>query len=144
MLRSLKKLYGEEDELPTVIAQATELQGYYDQIQNLRGTSKADLKKLRENLEHYIQTYKEDTNGLILLARYFSLTGNDIKSKELLEMVLAQFPDDLSANLALASLLQRAEDTETAKKYLQNALFYYPKNQTASRRLERLTARQNN
>ncbi|MBO7237967.1 MAG: O-antigen ligase family protein [Elusimicrobiaceae bacterium] len=144
LLRSLKKLYGEEDELPTVIAQATELQGYYDQIQNLRGTSKADLKKLRENLEHYIQTYKEDTNGLILLARYFSLTGNDIKSKELLEMVLAQFPDDLSANLALASLLQRAEDTETAKKYLQNALFYYPKNQTASRRLERLTARQNN
>lgn len=140
LLRSLKKLYtkDEQEEIPAVIAQAEELQKYYDQIQNLRGTSKSGLKKLREQLERYIEKYPDDTNGPILLARYFSLTGNDIKSKELLEEVLEKYPDDLSANLALASLLQRAEDIPNAKKYLQNALFYYPKNQTAMRRLERL------
>jgi len=140
LLRSLKKLYTKEekDEMPPVIAQAQELQGYYEQIQNLRGTSKSMLKKLRDNLEKYIEKYPDDTNGPILLARYFSLTGNDIKSKEILENVLEKYPDDLSANLALASLLQRAEDIEAAKKYLENALFYYPQNQTAARRLSRL------
>ena len=70
------------------------------------------------------------------------LTGNDIKSKEILEEILLVYPDDLSANLALASLLQQAEDLESAKKYLRNALFYYPKNQTATRRLERLEGKQ--
>ena len=55
-----------------------------------------------------------------------------------MEQVLEKYPDDLSANLALASLLQQAEDTQSAKKYLQNVLFYYPQNQTATRRLERL------
>jgi tetratricopeptide (TPR) repeat protein/O-antigen ligase len=140
LLRSLKKLYAKEDEeeTPAVIAQAEELQKYYDQIQNLRGTSKTELRKLRDNLEHYIEQYPTDTNGPILLARYFSLTGNDIKSKELLEQVLEKHPDDLSANLALASLLQRAEDKSSAEKYLQQALFYYPGNQTAVRRLEKL------
>ncbi len=138
LLRSLKKLYTSEDELPEVLAQATELQKYYDQIQNLRGASKATLKTLRDNLEAYIEKYPEDTNGPILLAKYFSLTGNDIKSKELLEDVLALHPDNLSANLALSSLLHRAEDEQTAKQYLENVLFYYPNNQTAVRRLERL------
>ena len=141
LLRSLKKLSDEKEASSDIISQATQLQNYYDQIQNLRGTSKANLKKLRDNLEQYIQAYPDDTNGIILLARYFSLTGNDIKSKELLETVLDQHPDDLSANLALSSLLQRAEDTQSAKKYLQNVLFYYPNNQTASKRLERLSAR---
>ena len=140
LLRSLKKLYLPKEEMPAIIAQATELQKYYDQIQNLRGTSKNELKKLRERLETYVEKYPDDTNGPILLARYFALTGNDIKSKELLEDVLEKYPDDLSANLALSSLLQRAEDTQNAKKYLQNALFYYPKNQTAARRLEKLNS----
>lgn len=138
LLRSLKKLYDKEDELPEIIGQAAKLQGYYDQIQNLRGTPKNALKKLRDNLEQYIEQYPEDTNGPILLARYFSLTGNDIKSKEILESILAEHPDDLSANLALSSLLNKAEDAEAAKKYLQTVLFYYPQNQTASRRLERM------
>lgn len=138
LLRSLSKLYGKDEEPAAVIAQAKELQGYFDRVQNLRGASKAALKKLREQLEGYVRTYPEDTNGVILLARYFTLTGNDIKSKELLESVLAQYPDDLSANLALAALLQKAEDFDAAKQYLKNALFYYPKNQTAARRLERL------
>ena len=141
LLRSLKKLYvSEEEELPLVIAQATELQKYYDQIQNLQGTSKTNLKKLRDNLEAYIEKYPEDSNGPILLAKYFSLTGNDIKSKELLEKVLEEHPDNLSANLALSALLRKAEDDKTAKKYLQDALFYYPNNQTAARRLERLNS----
>ncbi len=139
LLRSLKRLYTAEEDLPAVLAQAAELQKYYDQIQNLRGTPKAELKVLRERLEKYMETYPEDTNGPILLARYFSLTGNDIKSKELLEQVLAKHPDDLSANLALASLLRKAEDLSAAKKYLKNALFYYPNNQTAARRLEQIT-----
>ncbi len=143
LLRSLKKISTGDEEIPAVIAQAEELQKYYDQIQNLRGTSKTALKKLRSNLEEYIKTYRDDTNGPILLARYFSLTGNDIKSKELLEMVLDKYPDDLSANLALASLLQKAEDKESATEYLQNVLFYYPQNQTARRRLERLTGENN-
>ena len=58
--------------------------------------------------------------------------------EELLEEVLEKHPDDLSANLALASLLQKAEDTQEAKRYLQNVLFYYPENQTAKNRLKRL------
>lgn len=138
LLHSLKKLYEKNEVLPEVIAQAEQLQKYYDQIQNLRGSSKKTLKVLRENLEKYVEQHPQDTNGLILLARYFTLTGNDIKSKELLEEVLAEHPDDLSANLALSSLFQKAEDSEEAKRYLQNALFYYPQNQTALRRLQRL------
>lgn len=138
LLRSLKKLYDKDEELPDVLAQATRLQGYYDQIQNLRGTPKRALKELRTQLEEYIEAYPDDTNGPILLARYFTLTGNDIKSKELLEGVLEKYPADLSANLALASLLQKAEDTASARQYLQHVLFYYPQNPTATRRLERL------
>ena len=96
------------------------------------------MRRTRGFFNDYIEQYPTDTNGPILLARYFSLTGNDIKSKELLEQVLEKHPDDLSANLALASLLQRAEDKSSAEKYLQQALFYYPGNQTAVRRLEKL------
>ena len=136
--RSLARLYDKGEELPPVLAQAQQLQGYYDQIQNLQGTPRAKLKQLRARLEEYIEQYPQDTNGPILLARYFTLTGNDIKSKELLEEVLEKHPDDLSANLALASLLQKAEDTQEAKRYLQNVLFYYPENQTAKNRLKRL------
>lgn len=138
LLRSLSKLYDKTEEQPEVLAQAKQLQDYYDQVNHIQGSSKTKLKKLREQLEKYIEVYPQDTNGSILLARYFMLTGNDIKSKELLEQVLEKYPDDLSANLALASLLQQAEDTQSAKKYLQNVLFYYPQNQTATRRLERL------
>lgn len=138
LLKSLSNLYGKEEEVPSVLAQAKELQKYYDQIQNLQGSSRSALKKLRERLEAYVQKYPQDTNGAILLARYFTLTGNDIKSKELLEEVLAKHPDDLSASLALASLFQKAEDAQEARRWLNNALFYYPQNQTALRRLERL------
>ena len=120
LLRSLSKLYDKTEEQPEVLAQAKQLQDYYDQVNHIQGSSKTKLKKLREQLEKYIEVYPQDTNGSILLARYFMLTGNDIKSKELLEQVLEKYPDDLSANLALASLLQQAEDTQSAKKYLQN------------------------
>ena len=139
--RSLAKLYEKGEEIPAVLQQAQQLQQYYDKVQNLQGTSGAGLKKLRAQLEEYVAAYSEDTNGPILLARYFTLTGNDIKSKELLEEVLAKHPDDLSANLALASLLQKAEDIPEAKRYLQNVLFYYPGNITAQRRLERLESK---
>ena len=138
LLRRLSKLYEEEEEKPEILTQAQKLQSYYEQVNHIQGASRAKLKKLREQLEQYIKIYPQDSNGAILLARYFMLTGNDIKSKELLEQVLEENPADLSANLALASLLQQAEDTENAKKYLQNVLFYYPKNQTATRRMERL------
>ena len=141
--RSLAKLYAKDEERPEILSQAEELQGYYDQVQHLQGSSKRALKKLRERLEAYVRQHPQDTNGAILLARYFTLTGNDIKSKELLEEVLARHPDDLSANLALATLLQKAEDTDAAKKCLENVLFYYPKNQTALKRLERLNAKAN-
>ncbi len=136
--RSLAKLYEKDEELPPILTQAKQLQGYYDRVQNLQGTSRAGLKKLRAQLEEYVAAYPDDTNGPILLARYFTLTGNDIKSKELLEGVLEKHPDDLSANLALASLLQKAEDPQEARHYLQNVLFYYPGNQTAQNRLKRL------
>ncbi|WP_458402507.1 O-antigen ligase family protein [Candidatus Avelusimicrobium sp.] len=141
LLRRLTKLYEKGEETPEVLSQAQELQKYYDQVNKIQGTSRSKLKKLREDLEQYIQKYPDDANGPILLARYFMLMGNDIKSKELLEEVLAKQPDNLSANLALASLLQQAEDKEAAKKYLQNALFYYPENSTATRRLERLESK---
>ena len=136
--RRLDKLYGAEDEKPDILQQAKQLQGYYDKVQNLRGTPRAQLRRLRSQLEEYCSQYPEDANGFIVLARYFSLTGNDIKSKELLEKVLAREPDNLSANLALASLLLQAEDEAAAKKYLQNALFYYPGNPTAENRLKKL------
>ena len=138
LLSSLKKLYDSKEELPAVLEQATQLQGYYDKVQHLRGASKNNFRKLREQLEKYIEDYPQDANGVILLARFFSLTGNDIKSKELLEQVLAVHPDNLSANLALASLLQKAEDIPDARRYLNNVLFYYPRNQIALRRLEQL------
>ncbi len=136
--RSLDKLYGDGEEEPEILQQAKLLQGYYDKVQNLRGTSRAGLRRLRSQLEEYVEKYPDDSNGPILLARYFSLTGNDIKSKELLEGVLGKEPDNLSANLALATLLIQAEDIASAKKYLQNALFYYPGNRTAENRLQRL------
>lgn len=136
--RSLDKLYTTEEEQPEILLQAKQLQGYYDKVQNLRGTSRAGLRQLRSQLEAYMEKYPDDPNGPILLARYFSLTGNDIKSKELLEGVLAKQPDNLSANLALSALLLQAEDVSAAKKYLQNALFYYPGNRTAQNRLQRL------
>ena len=136
--RSLDKLYTDGEEEPEVLKQAKLLQGYYDKVQNLRGTSRAGLRRLRGQLEDYVAQYSDDSNGPILLARYFSLTGNDIKSKELLEGVLDKEPDNLSANLALATLLVQAEDIASAQKYLQNALFYYPGNRTAQTRLQRL------
>ena len=136
--RSLAKLYANDEEKPEILTQAQTLQGYYDRVQNMQGMSKSNLKQLRTQLESYVEKYPSDPNGLILLARYFALTGNDIKSKEMLEAVLAKRPDNLSANLALASLLQQAEDVPAAKYYLQNALFYYPANRTAANRLKRL------
>ena len=136
--RSLDKLYSDGEDEPEILSQAKLLQGYYDQVQNLRGTSRSGLRQLRNQLEDYMKQYPDDPNGAILLARYFSLTGNDIKSKELLEGVLAKEPDNLSANLALSSLLLQAEDVQAAKKYLQNALFYYPGNRTAESRLSKL------
>ena len=140
--RSLDKLYTTEEEQPEILLQAKQLQGYYDKVQNLRGTSRAGLRQLRSQLEAYMEKYPDDPNGPILLARYFSLTGNDIKSKELLDGVLAKQPDNLSANLALSALLLQAEDVNAAKKYLQNALFYYPGNRTAQNRLQRLEEKQ--
>ena len=140
--RSLDKLYTAEEEQPEILLQAKQLQGYYDKVQNLRGTSRAGLRQLRSQLEAYMEKYPDDPNGPILLARYFSLTGNDIKSKELLDGVLAKQPDNLSANLALSALLLQAEDVNAAKKYLQNALFYYPGNRTAQNRLQRLEEKQ--
>ena len=51
---------------------------------------------------------------------------------------LKEHPEDLSANLALSSLLYRAEQTQDAVYYLKSALFYYPENPTATKRLAAL------
>ena len=73
-----------------------------------------------------------------MLARVLSLAGNDIKAEEVLESVLAEYPDDLWANLALSTLYYKAEDIQKARQCLENALFYYPQNALATARLEAL------
>lgn len=139
LYRHLSKLYGKSDEKPAVLAQAARLQADRAKLNNFQTLSRAARQKLRAELEDYAKQYPDDTNGPILLARYFTLSGNDIKSKEVLEGVLENHPDDLWANLALSTLLYKAEDLNSAKYYLQRALFYYPKNETAEKRLKALS-----
>ena len=93
-------------------------------------------QKLRADIEAYREKYPSDTNGSILLARVLSLAGNDIKSKEVLEQVLQQHPDDLWANLALSTLFYKAESVPESMRCLQDALFYYPGNELARARLK--------
>ncbi len=53
--------------------------------------------------------------------------------------MLKEYPEDLWANLAISTLYYKAEDEANAKRYLQNALFYYPQNTLATARLEALS-----
>ena len=137
LLRRLRALYpAKSDEKPAVIAQAARLQQYQDKADKFKKMSPVYQQRLRSDIEQYIRDYPDDTNGPILLARVLSLSGNDIKSKEVLEDVLAQYPDDLWANLALSTLFYKAEDVPNARRVLENALFYYPGNEMALSRLK--------
>ena len=139
LLTRLTKLYDGKNEVkPPLLAQAAQLQAYQNKISKFNKMAPVYQQRLRNDLETYTRTYPDDTNGFILLARVLSLGGNDIKSKEILEKVLAQYPDDLWANLALSTLFYKAEDVENSKKILQDVLFYYPGNETASARLKAL------
>ncbi len=138
LLRGLTRLYKKDEPLPPVAAQAKRIQDLHFKTANYWSQTPAGRRKLRADIEAYIADYPQDTNGPILLARYFNQSGNDLKSKETLESVLKAHPEDLSANLALSSLLYRAEQTDLAAYYLKSALFYYPGNATALKRLEAL------
>lgn len=138
LLRGLTRLYKKGEALPPVVAQAKRIQDLHVKTANYWTQPKAVRKALRGNIEAYIKDYPDDTNGPILLAQYFNQAGNDLMSKSVLEGVLAKHPEDLSANLALSTLLYRAEQTDLAKYYLQSALFYYPGNPTARKRLAAL------
>ena len=138
LLHRLEQLYAAETEKPEILAQAKLLQKYQDKVTRFEKMSAFYQQRLRGNLEHYREQYPDDTNGDILLARVLSLAGNDIKSKEILEQVLARHPDDLWANLALSTLFYKAEDISGAMRCLQNALFYYPGNEVALARLKAL------
>lgn len=126
---------GEEPELFT---QASTLQGYREKADKFTKMSAYYQRKLRENLEAYIQQYPQDLNGLILLARVLSLGGNDLKAEEMLHRVLRKQPDNLWANLALSSLYYKAENEPGSRRALEDALFYYPGQETAVSRLETL------
>lgn len=139
LLTRLDALYPRAADKPAVAEQARRLQRYQEKAGKFDKMSAYYQHRLRTDVEAYIEEYPEDTNGRILLARVLSLSGNDIKAKEVLESVLKEYPDDLWANLALSTLYYKAEDEESAKRYLQNALFYYPQNTLATARLEALS-----
>lgn len=138
LLTRLENLYASQREKPEVLAQARQLQKYQEKANRFDKMSPYYQQRLRADIEAYREKYPEDTNGDILLARVLSLAGNDIKAKELLEEVLQKHPDDLWANLALSTLLYKAEKPQEAARYLQNALFYYPGNELALSRLKAL------
>lgn len=139
LLHRLDALYASSKEKPAVLEQAKLLQKYSDKANRFDKMSPYYQQRLRSNIEAYIKTYPDDTNGSILLARVLSLAGNGIKAKEVLEGVLAEYPDDLWANLALSTLLYKAEDAEGAKRCLRDALFYYPSNSVAEARLKAIS-----
>ncbi len=139
LLRRLEALYPAKTERPSLLAQARTLQGYQEKVGKFQKMSPFYQHKLRENVENYIAQYPQDFNAKILLARIFSLSGNDLKAEEVLEQVLAVRPDNLWANLALSSLYYQAEDWARARQALENALFYYPDNALARNRLEILS-----
>lgn len=134
----LRALYTAPTEKPALLTQADLLQSYQEKVGKFEKMSPRYQHKLRENIEAYNEQYPEDDNGKILLARVFSLGGNDLKAEELLEQVLAVHPDNLWANLALSSLYYQAEDWVRARRALENALYYYPDNTTALTRLKAL------
>ncbi len=138
LLTRLEKLYAGVKEKPELLAQAGQLQKYNDKASRFGQMSPFYQQRLRSDIEAYCLKYPEDTNGSILLARVLSLAGNDIKSKEVLEKVLRQHPDDLWANLALSTLFYKAENVPEAVRCLQDALFYYPGNELALARLKAL------
>ena len=123
---------------PELFTQASTLQAYREKADKFTKMSAYYQRKLRENLEAYIQQYPQDLNGLILLARVLSLGGNDLKAEEMLHRALQQQPDNLWANLALSSLYYKAENEPGSRRALKDALFYYPGQETAVSRLETL------
>jgi len=138
LLNRLEKLYASEREKPAVLAQARQLQKYNEKANKFDKMSPYYQQRLRSDIESYVAQYTDDTNGMIVLARVLSLAGNDIKSKAVLEQVLWKHPDDLWANLALSTLFYKAENTKEAVRCLQDALFYYPGNELALKRLKAL------
>ncbi len=137
LLKSAQKFYTQQEE-PPLLAQASLLQTYQQKTEKFHKMSAYYQHKLRENVQAYVQQYPQDWNGQILLARIFSLSGNDLKAEEILQRVLAQRPDNLWAHLALSSLYYKAENRDNSRRALENALFYYPKQPTAVSRLETL------
>ena len=137
LLKAVRSFYNPKEE-PDLVAQAQTLQGYQAKAEKFTKMSAYYQHKLRENLEAYVQQYPQDSNGKILLARVFSLSGNDLRAEELLHQVLRGRPDNLWANLALSALYYQAEDAAGAKRALENALFYYPGQPTATKRLKAL------
>ncbi len=136
LLRRLEQLYpASAAQRPVIIEQARRLQQYHAKVEKFNKMSPYYQQRLRNEVEAYVKDFPDDTNGPILLARILSLSGNDIKAKEVLEEVLNKHPDDLWANLALSTLLYKAEDLKQAKKSLEDALFYYPGNEVATARL---------
>ncbi len=137
LLKAVQSFYKPQEE-PALVAQARGLQGYQAKAEKFAKMSAYYQHKLRDNLEDYVLQYPHDLNGQILLARVLSLSGNDLKAEELLHRVLQERPDNLWANLALSTLYYQAEDTVGAKQALENALFYYPGQSTASKRIKAL------
>ncbi len=134
LLVQLESLYPAQK--PEVARQARTLQQYRTKVEKFHKMAPYYQHKLRENLEAYMAQYPQDPNGKILLARVFSLSGNDLKAEELLEHILAARPDNLWANLALSSLYYQAEDWPRARRAIEQALFYYPDNVSAQQRLK--------
>ena len=138
LLKRLDKLFSGKEEKPALLAQARMLQTYQKKVAKFNQMAPSYQQKLRQNIEQYITQFPADTNGQILLARVLSLSGNDLKSEELLQHVLQKHPDDVWAGLALSSLYYKAEDWIGARRALENVLFYYPDNSLAQKRLQEL------
>lgn len=138
LVKRLETFYPDKTAQPDLLAQARALQTYAQKVDKFDKMAPYYQHKLRENLESYVTQYPDDMNGKILLARVFSLSGNDLKAEEMLEQILAVQPGNLWANLALSSLYYQAEDWGRARRALEIALFYYPENSTAQARLNAL------
>lgn len=137
LYQAVSLLY-KEKMLPLLLMQTAALRRYHKDLNAWSTLPSANREALQKELEQYVQTYPQDMNGQILLARLLAEKQEWEQSKQTLRRVLQQQPENIWAWLALSSVFYKTNDARLAKEALQNVLFYAPENRLARERLARL------
>jgi len=137
LYQAVSLLYKEKT-IPLLLMQTSALRRYQKALGEWN-TLTTDYKEgIQKELEQYVQTYPQDMNGQILLARVFAEKQEWEQSRKTLRHVLQQQPENIWAWLALSSVFYKTNDARQAKNALENVLFYSPENRLARERLARL------